>query len=166
MGKNKIKKLENLDKLVNLQCLALQANRIVKIENLEKLVNLTELYLSENGIEKIENLTANVQLETLDLAKNRLTTIDNVSHLTEMDELWVINFNRYNALHINFLFFSLGQVNGNKISDWKSLDNLKSNIKLATVYFEHNPIASDIQYRNKLKLILPGLKQIDATLCR
>lgn len=35
-----------------------------------------------------------------------------------------------------------------------------------TVYFEHNPIYKDPQYRRKLKLALPSLKQIDATLAR
>lgn len=74
---------------MNLRCLALQANRIVKIENLEKLVNLDELYISENGIEKIENLEGNKALTTLDLAKNRLTSIDNISHLAELEEFWV-----------------------------------------------------------------------------
>ncbi len=91
MSKNKIKKIENLDKLVKLRCLALQANRIVKIENLEKLVNLEELYISENGIEKIENLEENKGLTTLDLAKNRLSSIDNVAHLTDLEEFWVSN---------------------------------------------------------------------------
>ena len=37
---------------------------------------------------------------------------------------------------------------------------------LETVYFEGNPIHSDVQYRLKLKLALPSLKQIDATFIR
>lgn len=67
----------------------LQANRIVKLENLDKLVNLNELYISENGIEKIENLEENKQLETLDLAKNRITRIENIAHLEEIADLWL-----------------------------------------------------------------------------
>lgn len=74
---------------MQLRCLALQANRIVKIENLDKLVNLEELYISENGIEKIENLEENKLLNTLDVAKNRLSSIDNISHLTALEEFWV-----------------------------------------------------------------------------
>lgn len=46
------------------------------------------------------------------------------------------------------------------------LESLTHNRKLVTVYLEHNPLASDIQYRNKVKLVLPWLQQIDATLCR
>jgi protein phosphatase 1 regulatory subunit 7 len=39
---------------------------------------------------------------------------------------------------------------------------------LETVYFERNPIQtqSPADYRRKLKLALPSLSQIDATLCR
>jgi protein phosphatase 1 regulatory subunit 7 len=37
---------------------------------------------------------------------------------------------------------------------------------LETVYFEGNPIHNDVQYRLKLKLALPSLKQIDATFIR
>jgi protein phosphatase 1 regulatory subunit 7 len=34
------------------------------------------------------------------------------------------------------------------------------------VYLEANPLAQDAAYRRKLKLIVPTLTQIDATLCR
>lgn len=145
LGKNKIKRIENLDALVNLQCLSLQSNRIVKLENIDQLVNLSELYLSENGIEIIDNLHQNLALTTLDLAKNRLQTVDNLEHLSELEDFWA---------------------NGNTLSDFRTLDKLVANKKLTTVYFEHNPIAADPQYRNKVRRIMPWLQQIDATYCR
>lgn len=37
---------------------------------------------------------------------------------------------------------------------------------LETVYLEHNPISKNSAYRRKLKLILPWISQIDATLAR
>lgn len=74
---------------MKLECLSLQSNRIVKLENLDKLVNLTELYISENGIERIENLAENKALETLDLAKNRVKVLENLDHLACLEELWV-----------------------------------------------------------------------------
>lgn len=58
------------------------------------------------------------------------------------------------------------QANSNQISDWKCVDHLQKNEKLATIYLEHNPLAKDVQYRTKLKLALPFLRQIDATLCK
>lgn len=58
------------------------------------------------------------------------------------------------------------QANSNQISDWKCVDNLANNKKLETIYLEHNPLAKDVQYRTKLKLALPTIRQIDATLCK
>lgn len=58
------------------------------------------------------------------------------------------------------------QANSNQITDWKCVDNLRNNKKLVTIYLEHNPLAKDVQYRTKLKLALPTLRQIDATLCK
>lgn len=74
---------------MKLECLSIQANRITKIENLDKLVNLTELYISENGIEMIEGLENNKLIETIDIAKNRLASIDNIEHLENLEEFWV-----------------------------------------------------------------------------
>lgn len=172
LGKNKIKKIDNLDKLTNLRCISLQANRIVKLENLDKLVNLTELYISENGIEKIEGLEQNKLLETLDLAKNRLTSIDNTEHLEHLEEFWVRLISTL-ICHFRFLtatlytFCSLStQANSNQIADWSNVNKLQSNKQLQTVYLEHNPLWKDVQYRMKIKLALPWLQKIDATLCR
>lgn len=47
------------------------------------------------------------------------------------------------------------QANDNEITDWNSIDNLKNNSKLQTVYMERNPIEKDIQYRMKIKLAVP-----------
>lgn len=165
LGKNKITKIENLDQLVNLECLSLQSNRIVKIENLDKLINLTELYLSENGIEKIENLDHNKQLDTLDLAKNRIKVIENVGHLQCLEEFWVSIASFIWGPEFDGKHFLL-QMNDNSVSDWSCVNALAANKKLATVYLERNPIASDGTYRNKLKLAVPWLTKIDATLCR
>jgi protein phosphatase 1 regulatory subunit 7 len=58
------------------------------------------------------------------------------------------------------------QLNNNLVDDWTSVENLTSNKNLVTIYLEHNPVAKDPSYRRKLKIILPWLSQIDATLCR
>lgn len=60
IGKNKIGKLENLEALKKLKILSAQSNRIRKIEGLDGLESLEELYLSHNGINTIENLDNNV----------------------------------------------------------------------------------------------------------
>lgn len=52
------------------------------------------------------------------------------------------------------------------VSDWSNIDHLKNNKNIATIYLTKNPIEEDPAYRRKLKLMIPSLKQIDATLCK
>lgn len=81
-----------------------------------------------------------------------------------MKNSWFYNI-PFSSLRLFSSLFRL-QANSNQIADWKCVDNLQNNKKLATVYLEHNPIAKDVQYRKKLKLALPTLQKIDATLCK
>jgi protein phosphatase 1 regulatory subunit 7 len=71
--------------------------------------------------------------------------IENMDHLTELEEFWA---------------------NNNKISVFHDVLHLKSLQGLKTIYLEANPVAKDPQYRTKLKLNLPQLEQIDATLVK
>ncbi|XP_034637232.1 protein phosphatase 1 regulatory subunit 7 isoform X2 [Trachemys scripta elegans] len=147
---NKISKIENLSNLQQLQMLELgsnriRSNRLTKIEGLQNLVNLRELYLSHNGIEVIEGLENNNKLTMLDIASNRIKKIENVSHLTELQEFWM---------------------NDNLIESWSDLDELKGAKNLETVYLERNPLQKDPQYRRKIMLALPSVRQIDATFVR
>lgn len=64
------------------------------------------------------------------------------------------------------MFIVCLQANANNFTEFRVLKGLRHNKQLVTVYLEHNPIASDVQYRNKVRLELPWLQQIDATLCR
>uniref|UniRef100_H3AL25 Protein phosphatase 1 regulatory subunit 7 n=1 Tax=Latimeria chalumnae TaxID=7897 RepID=H3AL25_LATCH len=145
LGNNKIPKLQNLDGLTNLTVLSIQSNRITKIEGLQSLLNLRELYISHNGIEVIEGLESNKKLTTLDIAANKVKKIENISHLTELEEFWM---------------------NDNLIENWSDLDELKNAKKLETVYLERNPLQKDPQYRRKIMLALPSVRQIDATFIR
>jgi protein phosphatase 1 regulatory subunit 7 len=84
----------------------------------------------------------------LDLAANRIVTIENLEALTNLEEFWF---------------------NDNLLDNWGQLNNLQQATKLQTVYLERNPIwkdGKDVNYRRKIKLALPSLTQIDATLCR
>lgn len=72
-----------------MKILSLQNNNLTKIENLNKLTELDELYLSENGITIIENLEDIVNLGTLDLSVNKIAKIENIFHIQNLKELWV-----------------------------------------------------------------------------
>lgn len=93
----------------------------------------------------IQNLENNTKLQTLDLAGNRIKTLEGLGTLTELEEFWF---------------------NDNQLEDWSQLNHLSKCQKLSTVYLERNPIQNDVNYRRKIKLVLPSLTQIDATLCR
>lgn len=58
------------------------------------------------------------------------------------------------------------QMNDNQIENWSDLDELKNAKGLQTVYLERNPLQKDPQYRRKIMLALPSVRQIDATFIR
>lgn len=150
LGKNKITSLQGLETLVNLKVLSIQSNRITKLEGLDELVNLEELYISHNGLTKLEGLDKNVKLTTLDVGANMIGKVENVGHLAKLEEFWA---------------------NDNKIEDLNGLDRelgVERMPALETVYLEGNPgmRKEGAAYRRKVKLLLPQLKQIDATFIR
>lgn len=58
------------------------------------------------------------------------------------------------------------QMNDNLLESWSDLDELKGAKSLETVYLERNPLQKDPQYRRKVMLALPSVRQIDATFVR
>lgn len=75
---NKLKVVEGLDKLVNLELLELGGNRLRKIDTgLENLVNLRQLWLGKNKIVRIgKSLHQLHKLELLSLQANRILTLE------------------------------------------------------------------------------------------
>lgn len=191
---NRIAKVENLESLTNLTMIELAANRIREIENLDRLTNLKELWLGKNKITSIQNLAPLTSLRLLDLKSNRLTSISGLEALTELEDLYVshnaiteigpdslknntklrvldISNNRITKLqnisHLKALEEFWASANG--ISDFREVEKeLADKEKLETVYFEANPLQLNgpAVYRNKVRLALPQIKQIDATFVR
>jgi protein phosphatase 1 regulatory subunit 7 len=83
----------------------------------------------------------------LDVANNLLVRIENLSHLPQLEEFWANNNQFDNDCY--------EQVD-------KELGAIKT---LQTVYLEGNPmqLKNRATYRNKIRLALPNIKQIDAT---
>ena len=67
---NIINKIENLNKLPNLQILNLSYNNISKIENMQYCIHLKELYLHSNYITSLSGLEYNVNLIKLGISNN------------------------------------------------------------------------------------------------
>ncbi|KAK5074217.1 protein phosphatase regulatory subunit Sds22 [Lithohypha guttulata] len=150
LGKNKITEIRNISHLINLRLVDLKSNRLTAISGLDSLLGLEELYVSHNAITEISasSLHQNSKLRVLDISNNRITRLENISHLKELEEFWA---------------------SANGISDFREVERELSNKeKLETVYFEANPLQLNgpAVYRNKVKLALPQVKQIDATFVR
>ncbi|KAL8732994.1 MAG: hypothetical protein Q9166_002392 [cf. Caloplaca sp. 2 TL-2023] len=145
LGKNKITELKNVSALVNLKILSIQSNRLSAITGLDSLLNLEELYISHNALTHISGLDQNRKLRVLDISSNQISQLTNLKHLEHLEELWA---------------------SSNLLSSFDEVEEELVNKKeLNTVYFEGNPLQtrSPALYRNKVRLALPQIKQIDAS---
>ncbi|KAH8750113.1 protein phosphatase-like protein PP1 regulatory subunit sds22 [Hyaloscypha finlandica] len=148
LGKNKITEIKGLDTLQNLKILSIQSNRIRSITGLDKLPQLEELYISHNALTTLSGLENCTSLRVLDISNNQVTKLEGIGHLEEIEELWA----SYNG------FPDFGEVER----------ELGGKGKLTTVYFEGCPLQlkAPALYRNKVRLALPQVVQIDATFVR
>ncbi|KAL2007842.1 hypothetical protein VTN00DRAFT_7824 [Thermoascus crustaceus] len=148
LGKNKITEMKNLDALTNLRIISIQSNRLTSITGLSNLKNLEELYISHNALTSLSGLESNTNLRVLDFSNNQVSKLENLSHLKHLEELWASN---------------------NQLSSFEEVEReLKDKEELKTVYFEGNPLQTKgpALYRNKVRLALPQVMQIDATYVR
>jgi protein phosphatase 1 regulatory subunit 7 len=131
----------------NLKILSIQSNRIRTIAGLDNLPQLEELYISHNALTTLEGLEKVSGLRVLDISNNQVGSIKGLKHLKELEELWA---------------------SYNQITDWNVVEEeLNDKKQLNTVYFEGNPLQlkAPALYRNKVKLMLPQVMQIDASKC-
>lgn len=132
-----------METLQNLRILSLQSNRLTSISGLEALANvLEELYLSHNGITSIEGLRMLRRLRVLDISNNKIENLEHINQNEDLQELWA---------------------SYNQLSDFGNIEKeCKSMKRLVTIYLEGNPLQkmNESTYRNKIRLILPWIKQV------
>ncbi|KAL8834343.1 MAG: hypothetical protein Q9170_003798 [Blastenia crenularia] len=170
LAANRIREIENLDALTGLEelwlgknkiteikaCLqhatlfnhSLSSNRLPAITGLESLHNLEELYVSHNALTELSGLDQNSKLRVLDISSNQISRLANLEHLDHLEELWA---------------------SSNQLSSFEEVEKqLADKEELNTVYFEGNPLQTKnpTLYRNKVRLALPQINQIDATFVR
>ncbi len=172
LAKNKITSLEGLRNMPRLRLLSVQANRIRDLAPLRDVPTLEELYVSNNMLESLASLAPSPSpppetssgepskdpseksgtpapslpnLRVLDAANNQLTSLAGVERLAALEEVWA----GYNRL-IDF-------------ADVEAC--LRDKASLNTVYLEGNPLQlrAPALYRNKVRLALPQVQQIDAS---
>ncbi len=139
-------KKQNMSQLKNLKILSIQSNRLTQISGISELPNLEELYISHNALTEISNLDNNVGLRVLDISNNQIRNLTNLGRLKRLEELWASSN----------LMQSFEEVE-RELADKKNLN---------TVYFEMNPLQlkTPALYRNKVRLALPQIQQIDASM--
>lgn len=137
--------IQNIDALTNLKIISLPSNRLTSISGLSNLPNLEELYVSHNAITAISGLENNTNLRVLDISNNQISKLENLAHLSHLEEFWASN---------------------NQFASFDEVEReLRDKEELKTVYFEGNPLQtkSPALYRNKVRLALPQIQQIDAS---
>ncbi|KAL3423459.1 Protein phosphatase 1 regulatory subunit SDS22 [Phlyctema vagabunda] len=148
LGKNKITEIKGISALSNLKILSIQSNRIRDITGLESLENLEELYISHNALSSLAGLGGIKKLRVMDISNNQIASLAGIGHLEDLEELWA---------------------SYNQVADFADVEReLKDKKNLNTVYFEGNPLQlrNPTLYRNKVRLTLPQVQQIDATFVR
>lgn len=120
---------------------------MTSLAGLSKLKNLEELYVSHNAIREINesDLKENTNLHVVDVSSNPIEHLTGLETLEHLQEFWASNC---------------------QLSDFNEIEKqLKDKKELETVYFEGNPLqkAQPVLYRNKVRLALPQIRQIDAT---
>jgi protein phosphatase 1 regulatory subunit 7 len=147
LGKNKITELKGLDTLTNLTILSLPSNRLTSITGLSALANLEELYISHNAITQISGLEKCTNLRNIDVTANPIEHLAGLETLEHLQEFWASSC---------------------KLDSFREVEEqLGDKKELETVYFEGNPLQRKQMalYRNKVRLALPQVKQIDASEC-
>ena len=137
--------VQNISTLSNLKILSIQSNRLSSISGLSDLANLEELYISDNTLTDLSGLESNGNLRVLDFSNNQVSSLEHLSHLSHLEELWGSN---------------------NKLASFEEVEReLRGKEELKTVYFEGNPLQriGPAVYRNKVRLALPQIVQIDAS---
>ncbi|KAI1392677.1 protein phosphatases PP1 regulatory subunit sds22 [Hypoxylon trugodes] len=145
LAKNKITELKGLAGLPKLRLLSIQSNRIKDLTPLREAPQLEELYISHNALESIAGLDGNPNLTIIDISNNAIKSLKGLSNLKNIEEVWA---------------------SYNQLSDFADIEReLADKENLTTVYFEGNPVQlrQPALYRNKVRLALPQVQQIDAT---
>lgn len=96
----------------------------------------------------LSGLEKNTTLRVLDFSNNQVEHLEHLSTLKNLEEVWASN---------------------NKLSSFEEVEReLKDKEKLQTVYFEGNPLQMNgpAVYRNKVRLALPQIAQIDASMLK
>uniref|UniRef100_A0A3Q3J496 Leucine rich repeat containing 9 n=1 Tax=Monopterus albus TaxID=43700 RepID=A0A3Q3J496_MONAL len=161
----KISKLINLNKLVNLRWASFNNNDISKVEGLDSCLKLEELSLNNNSISTLSGLSKLHRLNKLSVDGNQLSSLDAslLDHLPNLSFLSVEN-NCISSLHGIQRAHSLLElcVANNQISSSRDIYYLKGLTNLIILDLYGNPLIEKLEnYRIYVVFHLPSLKALD-----
>uniref|UniRef100_A0A023F2L4 Protein phosphatase 1 regulatory subunit n=1 Tax=Triatoma infestans TaxID=30076 RepID=A0A023F2L4_TRIIF len=136
------KRSEHNDREIgSLEEISLHQEDIGKLEHIQHWCkDLKILLLHNNLISKIENLGKLKKLEYINFSLNNITKVENLEGCESLEKLdFTLNF----------------------IGDLLSIEKLKSNIHLHTLYLNGNPCTDYEGYRDYVIATLPNLKYLD-----
>ncbi|KAK7148433.1 hypothetical protein R3I93_012688 [Phoxinus phoxinus] len=161
----RLTRLSNLDRLVNLRWASFDNNELTRIEGLEHCLLLEELSLNNNSISRLEGLSAMHRLTRLSINRNHLQCLDGdvLDRLPNLHFLSVEN-NIISSLHGLQRLRSLFElyVGNNDISTTRDIYHLKALSSLIILDLYGNPLVSKLEnYRIYMVFHLPSLKALD-----
>ena len=154
IGEERISDISAIANLTKLKLLGLSDANIPDISVLKNLVNLETFMANDSRIEDISVLKNAKNLKILYLDKNKITDVSVVKDLVELTELYLRNNNISEIDFSKLTKLSDVNVQGNKISDYSSLEKLtalkyvnlsKQNVDLNREYtLDSNSIEMDM----------------------
>lgn len=160
----KISKQNNLTRIHTLSFNTLRDKKIRYIENLQALINLETLDLSNNIIEKIDGLKTLKKLKSLSLSNNFINSITNLEELTRLENL---DFHQ-NQIHSIPVWFGkkltalkVLNLSDNQISSFDQIARLRTLYELRELHLQGNPIEHHEHYRLLVISYIPSLKILD-----
>ncbi|XP_029900939.1 leucine-rich repeat-containing protein 9 [Myripristis murdjan] len=165
LDSQRISKLTNLDKLVNLRWASFNDNDISKVEGLDNCLHLEELSLNNNCISTLDGLSKLHCLIKLSVNGNQLSCLD-ASVLDQLPHLHFLSVenNCIKSMHGIQRARSLLElyIGSNHISTTRDIYHLKGLTNLIILDLYGNPLVEKLEnYRIYVVFQLPSLKALD-----
>ncbi|CAB1335268.1 unnamed protein product [Coregonus sp. 'balchen'] len=165
LDSQRLSRLTNLDKLVNLRWASFNDNDISKVEGLDNCQHLEELSLNDNCISRLDGVSKLHQLTKLSVNGNQLSCLDG----TVLDRLPNLHFLSVENNCIGSLYgvhrarslFEL-YIGNNIITTTRDIYHLKALTNLIILDLYGNPLVEKVEnYRIYVVFHLPSLKALD-----
>uniref|UniRef100_A0A8C7HM05 Leucine rich repeat containing 9 n=1 Tax=Oncorhynchus kisutch TaxID=8019 RepID=A0A8C7HM05_ONCKI len=165
LDSQRLSRLTNLDKLVNLRWASFNDNNISKVEGLDNCQHLEELSLNDNCISRLDGVSKLHQLTKLSVNGNQLSCLDGtvLDRMPNLHFLSVENncIGSLNGVHRARSLFEL-YIGNNIITSTRDIYHLKALTNLIILDLYGNPLVEKLEnYRIYVVFHLPSLKALD-----